>query len=126
MIVSLPPWPKTWISARVGDGRRAAEDGTAPPLTRILPAASRLTVMLLSRASPNTERVPPALEAKTLVTAWIEGFPTGPARTSDPLSGEWESSPLGGFAPVSFRLPEISVCVGMNSFELVLSKVAMI
>jgi hypothetical protein len=31
---------------------------TAPPLTRILPAASRLTVIVLSRLSPNTDSVP--------------------------------------------------------------------
>ena len=31
---------------------------TAPPLTRMVPAASRLTAMLLSRESPDTLSVP--------------------------------------------------------------------
>ncbi len=39
--VGVPPWT-----------------ATAPPLTRILPAASRLTVMVLSRLSPNTVSTP--------------------------------------------------------------------
>ena len=66
--MSLPPWPKTWIRlvlATVGVPPRIA---TAPPLTRIVPAALRLTVIVLSRASPKTVRMPAAGE-KVAVTA---------------------------------------------------------
>src|SRR5262249_32838988 len=43
---------------------------TAPLLTRIFPAASRLMVMVLSRASPKTDRTPPPGEKKA-VTAGV-------------------------------------------------------
>ena len=36
-MVSLPPWPKTWIRRGVGDGGVPPWIGTAPPLTRIVP-----------------------------------------------------------------------------------------
>src|SRR5207237_1473090 len=42
---------------------------TAPPLTRILPAASRLIVMVLSAASPNTDSNPPAAGVNRANTA---------------------------------------------------------
>ena len=38
------------------------EIATAPPLTRMVPAALRLTVMVLSRQSPKTVRVPAEAE----------------------------------------------------------------
>ena len=69
VMVSLPPWPNDLDQAGVGDRRRAArESRTAPPLTRIVPAASRLTVIVLSRPSPKTVSLP-AAEEKQAVTA---------------------------------------------------------
>ena len=44
VIVSLPPWPKTWISAVFATGGVPPVTATAPPLTRMVPAALRLTV----------------------------------------------------------------------------------
>ena len=58
VIVSLPPWPKTWISAVLATVGVPPRTCTAPPLTRILPAASRLIVIVLSRLSPKTVSVP--------------------------------------------------------------------
>src|SRR3954451_16693781 len=46
------------------------ETGTAPPLTRILPAASRLSVTWSLKPLPKTERIPPASEATMLLGAW--------------------------------------------------------
>ena len=68
VITSLPPSPKTWIFevlATVGVPLTA----TAPPLTRIWPAALRLTVMLLSRLSPLTVSWPPVKVAVTAACA---------------------------------------------------------
>src|SRR5262249_14109800 len=67
-MTSLPPRPNAWmveVLATVGVPPRTA---TAPLLTRILPAASRLIVIVLSAASPKTERVPPP-GVKNAVTA---------------------------------------------------------
>jgi hypothetical protein len=54
----LPPRPKTWIRAVLATVGVPPMTGTAPPFTRIFPAASRLTTMVLSRLSPNTVRKP--------------------------------------------------------------------
>src|SRR4051794_41829759 len=51
---------------------------TAPPLTRSLPAASRLTVMLLLRLSPNTLSVPLLNVAVTAALA-LMAVPAGAA-----------------------------------------------
>ena len=53
---------------RVGDGRRAADDATAPPLTSRLPAALRLSVIVLLALSPIAVRMP-AAGLKVAVTA---------------------------------------------------------
>ena len=55
---SLPPWPNTWISAVLATVGVPPVTATAPPFTRIFPAASRLTVIVLSSASPNTVSCP--------------------------------------------------------------------
>ena len=52
-IVSLPPSPKTWIRPVLATVGVPPTTGTAPPLTRIVPAASRLNVMLLPLSSPS-------------------------------------------------------------------------
>src|SRR5262245_6668904 len=56
--VSLPPWPNTWINAVLATVGEPPITGTAPPLTRMLPAALRLIVMVLFRLSPKTVSVP--------------------------------------------------------------------
>ena len=60
VMVSLPPWPNTWIRAVLATVGVPPVTATAPPLTRIWPAALRLTSMVLSRLSPKTVRVPAA------------------------------------------------------------------
>ena len=71
VIVSLPP-AEDLDQRRVGHRRRAAATATAPPLTRILPAASRLMVIVLSAPSPKTLSVP---LANVAVTAALAGKP---------------------------------------------------
>jgi len=56
--VSLPPWPKTWMREVLATVGVPPATVMAPPLTRSLPAASRLTVMLLPALSPSTLSVP--------------------------------------------------------------------
>ena len=58
VIVSLPPRPNTWIRATLATVGVPPRTGTAPPLTRISPAALRLIWMLLSRLSPSTLSTP--------------------------------------------------------------------
>ena len=70
VIMSLPPRPKTWISEVLATVGVPPTTATAPPLTRIWPAASRLTVMLLSRLSPMTVSTP---AAKLAVAAALAG-----------------------------------------------------
>ena len=53
--VSLPPWPKTWISVVLATVGVPPMTGTAPLLTRIVPAASRLIVIVLSRVAEHGE-----------------------------------------------------------------------
>ena len=71
VMMSLPPWPKTCISAVLATVGVPPLTGTAPPLIRICPAALRLRSMVLLRASPSTERVPLA-GVNVAVTAWME------------------------------------------------------
>ena len=49
-MMSLPPWPKTWIRLVLATVGVPPRIGTAPPLTRILPAALRLTVKVIGVA----------------------------------------------------------------------------
>ena len=58
VIVSLPPRPNTWISAVLATVGVPPKTGTAPPLTRIAPAALRLISIVLAALSPNTLSVP--------------------------------------------------------------------
>ena len=51
-IVSSPPWPNTWISVVLATVGWPPSMDTAPPLTRICPAALRLIVMVLPSLSP--------------------------------------------------------------------------
>ena len=44
VMVSLPPWPNTWIRLVFATVGVPPMTGTAPPLTRMLPAALRLIV----------------------------------------------------------------------------------
>ena len=48
--VSLPPRPKTWMSEVLATVGVPPTTAMAPPLTRILPAASRLTVIVVVEA----------------------------------------------------------------------------
>ena len=68
--MSLPPRPNTWIRLVFATVAVPPTMDTAPPLTRIVPAASRLTVTLLSRLSPRTVSTPAPGE-KTAVTAGV-------------------------------------------------------
>jgi hypothetical protein len=54
----LPAWPKTWISEVLATVGVPPVTATAPLFTRILPAASRLIVIVLLAVSPNTVRTP--------------------------------------------------------------------
>ena len=56
VITSLPPCPKAWMSEVLATVGVPPATVTAPPLTRIWPAALRLIVIELSRLSPNTEQ----------------------------------------------------------------------
>ena len=51
-MVSFPPWPKLWTRAVLATVGVPPWMATAPPLTRMVPAALRLTSMVLSAASP--------------------------------------------------------------------------
>src|SRR5688572_282369 len=83
---------------------------TAPPLTRICPAALRLIVTLLSRLSPNVESTPLLKEpttarveksppAATPLTGSVVGASEGAARgpmIEAPGPGKVDSPPAGG------------------------------
>ena len=86
MITSLPPWPKTRISAVLATVGVPPTTVTAPPLTRIFPAASRLTAMLLSRVSPNTLSVPALKVAVTAAFAGAVVAAMTPAASTLPAS----------------------------------------
>src|SRR5262245_28531272 len=70
VIVSFPPRPNPWISAVLAIVAVPPTMATAPPLIRILPAALRLTVIVLSRLSAITVSTPLA-GAKDAVTAIV-------------------------------------------------------
>src|SRR5579871_5938538 len=61
-IWSSPAWPNTWMSDVVETVGVPPRMATAPPLTRIVPAASRLMTMVLFSESPKTDSVCPAGE----------------------------------------------------------------
>src|SRR4051794_16632961 len=67
-MVSLPLWPNTLMVVVLATLGEPPTTLTALPLIRILPAASRLTEMLLLLASPKTESRP-ADGTKSAVTA---------------------------------------------------------
>ena len=82
--VSLPAWPKTWMSEVLATVGVPPTTAMAPPLTRILPAASRLTVMLLLRLSPNTLSVP-ALNVAVTAALALMAVPARAATASTAL-----------------------------------------
>src|SRR5687768_12516566 len=69
-MTSLPPWPNTWISAVLATVAVPPLMATAPPFTRIVPAALRANVMVLLRLSPNVVRSC-AVGLKVAVTAIV-------------------------------------------------------
>ena len=69
VIVSLPARPKTWICEVLATVGVPPETATAPPFTRMLPAALRLTVVELLRESPLTDSTPLANVAVTAALA---------------------------------------------------------
>ena len=77
VMVSLPPRPNTWTSCTLATvaGAGSPTMPTAPPLTWMAPAALRLTVMVLSRLSANTDSRPFAPALKLAVTAAAAGWP---------------------------------------------------
>ena len=60
--MSLPPCPKTWISATLATVGVPPATEIAPLLTLIFPAASRARVSVLSRLSPRTVSTPVAAD----------------------------------------------------------------
>src|SRR5579871_1367165 len=66
--VSLPSWPNIWINEVLATVGLPPIGATAPPLTRMLPAASRLAVTVLLRVSPITVSWP-AIGLKVAVVA---------------------------------------------------------
>ena len=122
--MSLPPWPKTWISDVLATVGVPPTTAIAPPLTRIRPAASRLTVIELlaavadhgQHAALNVAVV--AAFAGTLVDRQGAGGEHAageqPARRTTPalgscvhrysLRGDWEHAPQTPLA--SRKFPE--------------------
>ena len=69
-MVSLPSWPNAWIRPVLVTVAVPPWMGTAPALMRMLPVASRLVVIVLSRLSPVVVSAPlPGL--KVLETAIV-------------------------------------------------------
>ena len=66
-IVSLPPVPNTWMKEVLATVAGPPVTVTAPPLTKIVPAASRLTTIVLLRLSSNTDRMPEPGEKLALI-----------------------------------------------------------
>jgi hypothetical protein len=69
-MVSLPPRPNTRMSEVLATVDGPPATGTAPPFTRMFPAASRLTAIALLKLSPVTVSTP---EAKPAVVAALAG-----------------------------------------------------
>ncbi len=67
VIVSLPPWPNSCIMVVLATVGWPPWTATAPPLIRIRPAASRLTLMRSSKLSPNTDSRPALGEKLALI-----------------------------------------------------------
>jgi hypothetical protein len=79
-MVSLPPWPKAWIKVVLATVGVPPWTTTAPPLTRMAPAASRLVVITLSRVSPISVSTPVAgmkLAVTAIVLILWKVVPTG-------------------------------------------------
>ena len=95
VITSLPPCPKAWMSEVLATVGVPPATLTAPPLTRIWPAALRLIVIELSRLSPNTESVP---ALNVAVTAAL-------ADTVVPASAPAESTATASRRRAARRLP---------------------
>jgi hypothetical protein len=57
VMMSSPPWPNAWISLVLATVAVPPLTATAPPFTRIVPAALRLNVIVLLRLSPNVDRI---------------------------------------------------------------------
>jgi len=55
VIVSLPPWPNSWIKSVLATVGLPPTIATAPLLIKMFPAALRLALMVLPRPSPNTD-----------------------------------------------------------------------
>src|SRR3954451_3305625 len=86
LMVSLPSRLKTWMVVVLATVATPPSTVTAPPLTRIVPAALRLMVMVLFRASPLTVSTPPLKDAVT--AAWADAVvaPRTPAASTPPAS----------------------------------------
>src|SRR5262245_43305642 len=85
-MVSLPAWPKTSIRLVLATVGVPPVIGTAPPLTRMVPSATRLIVMLLPSPSPTTVSTP---ALKLAVTAISPGpFQRDSLRESTQETGE--------------------------------------
>jgi hypothetical protein len=82
--VSLPSWPETEIRPVLTTVAVPPKIGTAPPLTRRVPAASRLVSIVLSRSSPIVVSTP-ATGSKLLVIAIVYSF-EGPSQRRYALS----------------------------------------
>jgi hypothetical protein len=77
-MVSLPSWPNAWIRPVLVTVAVPPWMGTAPALMRMLPVASRLVVIVLSRLSPVVVSAPlPGL--KVLETARSQSFQNWPS-----------------------------------------------
>ena len=58
VITSLRPWPNTWMKVVLATVGVPPAMGIAPLFTRIVPAASRLIVIVLAPLSPKTVSTP--------------------------------------------------------------------
>ena len=104
VITSSLPRPKTWISVVLATVGEAPTTATAPPLTRIVPTASRLTSMLLAALSPKTVSTPLVNVAVVAALAdWLAAMTT-PAPITVPTTSRRAARPR----PLSLH-PLISV-----------------
>ena len=99
--MSLPPWPNAWIRVVLATVALPPAMATAPPLTRRVPAASRLNVIAFLALSPVAASTPVAglklLEIAIVVVlskvcaGWHRRVSTPTWRSAKSLTSAWVS-----------------------------------
>ena len=93
--VSLPARPKTWISWVFATVGLPPATAIAPPLTRMPPAALRLTVIALAALSPFTLSTPALKVAVVAALAGAVVAAARPAASTVPASSRRAARPPG-------------------------------